>query len=147
MNTPNISGKSPAQMFFGRRLRGRLPHLPGANDMDIANAIAGADQRKSLMDDLQLKPATPLTKLSINQRVLVQDPHTKSWNIKGRITDIRPTGRSYDVLLDSGKTVTRNRAYLRPIHDGTKENGKSGQPDERPAVNIQVRRSARLSRK
>ena len=146
-NTPNVSGKSPAQMFFGRRLRGRLPHLPGANDMDIANAIAGADQRKSLMDDLQLKPATPLTKLSINQCVLVQDPHTKSWNIKGRITDIRPTGRSYDVLLDSGKTVIRNRAYLRPIHDGTKENDKSGQPDQRPAVNTQVRRSARLSRK
>ena len=116
-NTPNISGKSPAQMFYGRRLRGRLPHLPGANDLDIANAQAGADHRKSLMNDLETKPATPLKKLSVDQMVLVQDPHTKSWDTKGRITGVRPTGRSYDVLLNSGKTSTRNRAFLRPIHD------------------------------
>ena len=49
-NTPNISGKSPAQMFFGRRLRDRLPHLPGANDLEIANAMAGANNRKMLME-------------------------------------------------------------------------------------------------
>ena len=45
-NTPNLSGKSPAQMFFGRRLRGKLPHLPGANDLEISNAKAGADNQK-----------------------------------------------------------------------------------------------------
>ena len=148
-NTPNVSGKSPAQMFFGRRLRGRLPHLPGANDLDIANAKAGADHRKSLMEHHDHKPATPLRKLSINQRVLVQDPHTKSWNVKGRITDIRSTGRSYAILLNSGKSITRNRAYLRPIRDGTHDDDNSGQPDpnDRPKVNIQPRRSARLSRK
>ena len=35
-------------MFFGRRLRGKLPHLPGANDLEISNAKAGADNRKEL---------------------------------------------------------------------------------------------------
>ena len=49
-NTPNLSGKSPAQMFFGRCLRGKLPHLPGSNNFDIANAKAGADYRKELME-------------------------------------------------------------------------------------------------
>ena len=131
-------------MFFGRRLRGRLPHLPGANDLDIANAKAGADHRKSLMNDLENKPATPLKQLLIDQAVLVQDPQTKSWNAKGRITGIRPNGRSYDVQLDSGKTFIRNRAFLRPIRDGISEDNNS---TSLPITGFEPRRSARLSKK
>lgn len=148
-NTPNVSGKSPAQMFFGRCLHGHLPHLPGANDLDIANAKAGADHRKSLMNNLELQPATPLRKLSLNQPVLVQDPHTKSWDIKGHITGIKPKGRSYDILLDSSKTITRNRAYLCPTHDGTHDDDNFRQTsfDDSPKANIKQTRSARLSKK
>ena len=48
-NTPNLSGKSPAQMFFfWCRLHGKLPHLPGSNNLDIANAKAGADHCKEV---------------------------------------------------------------------------------------------------
>merc|ERR1712020_630833 len=105
-NTPNISGRSPNQMFFGRRLRGRLPHLPGANDLDIANAKAGADQRKTLMETT--KPGTPLKQLEVGQRVLIQDPQTKSWDQECQITGIGPTGRSYDILFDNNKSSRRN---------------------------------------
>ena len=77
------------------------------------------------MNYLENKPATQLKQLSINQAVLVHDPQSKSWNTKGRITGIRPNGRSYDVQLDSGKTFIRNRAFLCPIRDGISEDNKS----------------------
>ena len=105
-NTPNMSGKSPAQMFFGRRLRDRLPHL---------DAKAGADNRKLLMEQQENQHGTRLRPLSINQKVLVQNPITKSWDDQGIITKVRPLGRSFEVLMDSGKTILRNRTFLRPI--------------------------------
>ena len=64
-------------MFFGRRLRDRLPHLPGANDLEVANAKAGADNRKLLMEKRENLYGTSLQPLSINQKVLVQNPISK----------------------------------------------------------------------
>ena len=146
-NTPNVSGKSPAQMFFGRRLRGKLPHLPGANDLDITNAKAGANRRKELMEQMEDNSGTKLKPLSINQKVMVQNPISKSWDEKGIITGIRRKRRSYDVLLDSGKTFLRNRAFLCPIHSSTKHqlpDTKEEPPDATQSPKL--RRSARLSK-
>ena len=159
-NTPNVSGKSPAQMFFGRRLRGCLPHLPGANDLDITNAKTGADHRKSLMENLETKPGTPLKQLKMGQRVLIQNPQTKSWDRECQITGIRQNGRSYDVTFDSGKSSIRNRAFLRPIswkapdddkhpHPSSPDDDKLPiltPPDDDPA-NKNLRRSSRLKNK
>ena len=114
-NTPNVSGKSPAQMFFGRRLRDRLPHLPGANDLEVENAKEGANNRKILMQKRENQSSTFLQPLSINQKVLVQNPISKSWDDQGIITKVRPLGRSFEILMDSGKTILRNRTLLRPI--------------------------------
>ena len=147
-NTPNISGKSPAQMFFGRRLRGKLPHLPGANDLDIANARAGADHRKELMEQQENQSQNTLKPLLIDQKVLVQNPISKSWDEKGTITGIRSLGRSYDVLMDSGKTFLRNHSFLRPIHQTRTEDNSvptaTPSDDQKPT---KPRRSARLSNK
>ena len=115
-NTQNISGKSPAQMFFGRRLRSQLPHLPGANDLDIANAKIGAEQRKINMEDTKNQPRTALPELTVGQKVLIQNPLSNVWDNKGKITSIRPNKRSYDVVFDTGKTYLRNRKFLRPIN-------------------------------
>ena len=76
--------------------------------------------------------------------MLVQDPQTKSWKVKGRIIGVRPNGRSYDVQLDSGKTFIRNRAFLRPIRDGISEDNNS---TSLPITGFEPRRSARLSKK
>ena len=146
-NTPNASGKSPAQMFFGRRLRGRLPHLPGANDLDIGNAIDGANQRKLLMETVENRSGTPLKPLTSGQRVLVQNPISKSWDEKGIIIEVRPDGRSYEVNMDSGKSFVRNRAFLRPIsdsplHPDSKLSNSPPSPNE-PAT---LRRSSRLAK-
>ena len=146
-NTPNLSGKSPAQMFFGRRLRGKLPHLPGANDLDIANAKAGADHRKKLMEHKENQSGTKLQPLSINQKVMVQNPISKSWDEKGTITGIRTQGRSYEILLDSGKSFLRNRAFLCPIHGSAKH--QLPNEEKKPPDAVQppkLRRSARLSK-
>ena len=115
-NTQNISGKSPAQMFFGRRLRSQLPHLPGANDLDIANAKIGAEQRKINMENTKNQPRTALPELTVGQKVLIQNPLSNVWDNKGKITSIRPNKRSYDVVFDTGKTYLRNRKFLRPIN-------------------------------
>ena len=75
-------------MFFGRRLRDRLPHLPGANDLEVADAKSGADNRKLLMEQQENQHGTRLRPLSINQKVLVQNPITKSWDDQGIITKV-----------------------------------------------------------
>ena len=90
---------------------------------------------------IKLKP------LSINQKVMVQNPISKSWDEKGIITGIRRKRRSYDVLLDSGKTFIRNRTFLRPIHSSTKHqlpDTKEEPPDATQSPKL--RRSARLSK-
>ena len=144
-NTPNVSGKSPAQMFFGRRLRGKLPHLPGSNDLDIANARAGAEHRKKLMEQRENQHGTSLQPLSVNQKVLVQNPISKSWDEKGIITGIRPLERSYDVLMKSGKTFLRNWSFLRPILGAPTEQSSSTVTPPDVLQPPKLCRSARLS--
>ena len=147
-NTPNLSGKSPAQMFFGRRLRDRLPHLPGANDLEVANAMVGANKRKQQMEQQENLPGTALPPLSINQKVLVQNPITKSWDDHGIITSIRPLGRSYEVHMESGKIILRNRTLLRPMTKNKipveDPNSTKMSAQQHPST---LRRSERLSKK
>ena len=96
----------------------------------------------------QLQQGTSLQPLSANQRVLVQNPITKSWNDLGTITKVRPLGRSYEVLMDSGKTILRNRTLLRPIlsQDRTMKNPLST-PTPSQQQSTKLRRWERLSKK
>ena len=130
-------------MFFGRRLRGRLP---GANDLDISNAISGGDQRKLLMEAVESRPGVPLKPLSCGQRVLVQNPISKSWDDKGTITDVRPGDRSYEFRLDSGKLFLRNRSFLRPISNENLQPLSNHLPPTSDGP-LPLRRSTRLARK
>ena len=67
---------------------------------------------------------------------------------KGTITGIRSLGRSYDVLMDSGKTFLRNRSFLHPIHQTRTEDNSvptaTPSDDQKPT---KPRRSVRLSNK
>ena len=121
--------------------------MPGANDLDIGNAIDGANQRKLLMETMETRSGTPLKPLTSGQRVLVQNPISKSWDEKGIIIEVRPDGRSYEVNMDSGKSFVRNRAFLRPIsdsplHPDSKLSNSPPDSDE-PAT---LRRSSRLAK-
>ena len=78
---------------------------------------------------------------------MVQNPISKSWDEKGTITGIRTQGRSYEILLDSGKSFLRNRAFLRPIHGSAKH--QLPNEEKKPPDAVQppkLRRSARLSK-
>ena len=134
-------------MFFGRRLRDRLPHLPGANDLQVSDAKDGADNRKMLMEQRETQRGISLQPLSINQKVLVQNPITKSWDDQGLITKVRPLGRSYEILMDSGKTILRNRTLLRPIKHIPEEIPSPKSVKHSHQQPPTLRRSERLSKK
>ena len=46
-------------------------------------------------------------------RVRVQDPHTKRWDVEACITDISHTGRTLDLCTDEGHLMRRNRRFVR----------------------------------
>ena len=111
--------------------------------------VRGKNKRKSLRETES--SGSPLKQLEIGQRVLIQNPQTKSWDQECQITGIRPTGRSYDVLFDNGKSSIRNRTFLRPINWKASDNKElnlpstddNQPPDANPALTL--RRSTRLA--
>ena len=152
VNTPNESGNSPAQMFFGRKQRTKLPHLPKATKLNPSNAIIGAGKRKSNMKRWVLKKKPNLNELKTGQHCIVQDPNTKKRDIQGRIVSPR-NRRSYTVLLRSGKEYIRNRKYIRldnPRQKETEEvevqerNTKSQERNMEDQQRKPLRRSKRL---
>ena len=89
--------KSPAELFFGRRLR--IPGLPQAK-------FAKGERDLNVQDKLPL--------LSEGDKVLVQNHSSKKWDEKGTIKEVRRNGRSYLIEMDDGRMISRNRRYLRP---------------------------------
>ena len=56
-----------------------------------------------------------LLPLSVGTTVLVQDSISKRWNKLGSIVDFE--GRKYMIRMDgSGRVVSRNRKFIKPIH-------------------------------
>ncbi len=131
-NVPRTVGeKSPAELFFNRRPRGRLPTLStspylAARDPGVTSAL-------------------PV--LSPGDRVWVQHPITRRWDQTGEIISMRDTGRSYIVSI-GGKEKIRNRRFLRkmPATDiASPERKKIGQTDCSQPPSL--RRSSRLASK
>ena len=96
-NMPSAnSNLSPAEKFFNRRQRAQLPALPPMP-----------------------RPAPPPTNTSklrpfvIGDRVLIQNPHTKTWDEKGKILEIRETGLSYLVDREADDPCVRGRVMLK----------------------------------
>ena len=144
VNTPNESGKSPAQMFFGRRLRTQLPHLADATNLDPSNALKGAQKRKN--NTKKWEPRRNLNELEIGQKVLVQDPITLKWDKQGRIKNVRKGKRSYEVRLSNNKLYIRNKRFIRPDNSTSKETeeveDQNKSPDDQERQPL--RRSKRL---
>ena len=100
-NTPSSDGRSPAQKFLNRNLRGQLPTV------DFQQQVAPAADFKSRFP-----------KLPIGTAVIMQNPLTKRWGGHlgfGIIKEIRPDQLSYVIELDNGKQFIRNRSYLKPV--------------------------------
>ncbi|XP_068220014.1 uncharacterized protein [Palaemon carinicauda] len=117
-NTPKFTGRSPAQILYGRPLRTCVLAHPQSfseewqaksEDCD-RRAAARAEQVKLQYD----QHARPLPKLEIGQTVRIQDPTSNRWEKFGVIMGFGKS-RDYEVRLPSGRVWWRNRRFLRPV--------------------------------
>ena len=116
-NTPTPAGRSPAQILYGHPLRTCVPAHPQSSaewqtksdDWD-RRAAAQADQVTSLYDS----HARPLPRLSVGQRVRIQDHKSLRWDKVGVVMGCGRS-RQYEVRLPSGRVWWRNRRHLRPL--------------------------------
>ncbi|XP_045119414.1 uncharacterized protein K02A2.6-like [Portunus trituberculatus] len=116
-NTPNKTGRSPAQVLYGRPLRSCVPAHASAFQKEWQARDESCDRRAAarLRDatsryDAHAQPLPPLQRGDV---VRIQDPTTQRWHKVGTIMGV---GRSRDYLLKmpSGRVWWRKRGFLRP---------------------------------
>ena len=112
---PRADGFSPAQFMFGFQQHFGLPLLNLPTFIDRTSAHA---RRQELLSDPQRRhfdaSAHDLEPFPLHFPVLIQNPKTRRWDIRGSITSILPDGRSYLVTDETGHESKRNRRHLRP---------------------------------
>ena len=157
-DTPNDSGSTPNELFFGRRVRTSLPILPGKTSFDIKNSVASGAQRKKRRDKAYAKRRThDLPPLDPGQTVSIQNPKgRRRWDKTGWIVHRKHEGRKYLVQFEDGTKRYVNRIQLRPAQerptelvldqDTTDTNPPSAPhaPPTVPAPVPEVRRSTRV---
>ena len=144
-NTPRTDGFSPAQLFFGRRQRTRLPtlplhHLPVDTD-EAEQAREDAAERSFAYANLHTQQQQPL---EAGQAIVVQDPKTGRWTQNAHVLEERAHGGSYHIQTEEGRHAIRSRAHVRPTGEPLQECG--GQ-EEYDIPDVGPRRSARLAEK
>lgn len=114
---------SPSEKFFGRIQRHGLPVLG--------------------QPPLPTSPVATFTKLKplpIGATVDIQNATTREWDDQGTVLAIRLSGLSYEVQRNNGKTIIRNRRFLRACNI-------PGRPESPPNSNesspVALRRSSR----
>ncbi|XP_069978514.1 uncharacterized protein [Penaeus vannamei] len=117
-NNPTPAGRSPAQILYGYPLRTCVPAHPQSfsaqwqtksDDWDRC-AAAQANQVTNLYDS----HARPLPRLSVGQRVRIQDHKSLQWDKVGVVMGCGRS-RQYEVRLSSGRVWWRNRRHLCPV--------------------------------
>ena len=116
-NTPRADGRSPAQVLYGRPLRSAVvahhrsfaPEWQRAADECDARAELIHDAAKTAYD----RHTKPIQSPSLGSPVAVQHPDSRRWEQLGTVVGL---GRRRDVLvkLPSGRTLWRNRRFVRP---------------------------------
>ena len=114
---------SPAELLYSRRLKANLPvdlHNHNRNRDHVYEQLVKRQEHQKQYHDCAAKDLTTLTQ---GQPVYVQHHQNKLWQ-KGTIYKRREEPRSYDVTMSNGKTLRRNRKYLREraTHDSTDSN-------------------------
>ena len=123
--TDPVSGLSPAEVIFGRRLRDHLPlqenkFQPRAEWRLEADLREKAYAKRHLLKKEQLlKGSRPLPPLTAGHCVAIQDEakfgKAGKWTKTGTITQVLPF-QSYEVRVHgSNKLTKRNRVHLRQI--------------------------------
>ena len=124
-STPRTDGFSPAELFFGRRLRGVLPSLSSQLHTDV---VAGANARERTRAQEKSRHdarARDLPGLSVGDKVYVYGK-THKWDRKAQVIEVRDKGRSYIVQTDDGASLLRNRRFLQSVAQGQAEETAEG---------------------
>ena len=119
-NTSKEDKPSPNELMFCRKIRDGKAFIKSHLEIQIAiqshikhgqnhegieiNARSTAQQqpRQRIPDHFQL-----------GDRVHIQDPLTKRWDIDASITGFSQTGRTLDLCTDEGHLMRRNRHFVR----------------------------------
>lgn len=121
-NTPiKLLGWSPAQMLFHRNLRDGMPATPTklqlhGNWEALADAREKAfEERNRIFAERYDTSAKELPVLAIGSEVRIQEITNRGrWSRYGTVTD--RSGRKYTIrVYGSGRIITRNRRYLKPV--------------------------------
>ena len=100
MNTPTSGEKhSPSELFFNRSLR---------------NPWLATDFHQDAEDDSNTPSNEDTVPFKVGDRVIIQDPKTRAWTLKGTISEITRTG-SYQIDLEDGTNIRRNKSFI--MHD------------------------------
>lgn len=113
-NTP-ISGLglSPAQLFFNRRLRTKLPISSKLLNAEIfKNINAKLRDRQKKQKYYYDKTSSNLKPLQPGETVYVQNEKNKTWEI-AKVVAKDKNPRAYIVKLGNGKMFRRNRKFIR----------------------------------
>ncbi|CAB4057568.1 unnamed protein product [Lepeophtheirus salmonis] len=116
-NTPLRHGSlSPSQIVFGRPMRSRLPARNLSLAEDWQERLNEHDRHIAKQHEYAKnhynKTSNELKPIPIGSKVWIQDPTSKIWDqtatVQGKKQD-----REYLLLLPSGRTLCRNRCFIR----------------------------------
>ena len=145
-NTPRSNGISPAQAFFGRRLRTLLPCLDVTPFTRSFKEMAAVRQETSEASKKYFDAsAHDLPPLSVDDIVRVQNPASKDWDQVGKVLRRLEHGRSYQIDID-GRTYRKNHRFLR-LSKNIQERVDDAIADTRAPAPVQPRRSTRIAAK
>jgi len=111
-NTPRRpSGLSPAEILFGRVLRDGVPtkldqYLPQHREAVLRRQEAVESYRR------QMEKIENVRRFRKGDRVAVQDPVSKRWNLRAIVID-EPKFRNYIVETEEGGRYRRNQKFLK----------------------------------
>ena len=124
-NTPDRdTGRSPAQVIFGRNLKDFLPaplsrYQPQPQWILLRDDREKALRKRALQNTEKLCVGTKLLNtLQIHDTVQVQNQvgnHPSRWDITGIVVEVKPFDQYVVKIHGSGRLTTRNRKFLRKI--------------------------------
>ena len=111
--TPTTTGYSPAQLLFGRNIKTTLPSVNLKQKPWTHSQVKARDEeRRSRMKRNfdRARGVRSLPQLRLGRKVFVEDAEQR-----GEIVCKREEPRSYDVRLEDGTLLRRNRKFLHPL--------------------------------
>ena len=114
-NTPNKTGKSPAQIMFGRPQRTLIPihEAKFSEKVDLENvreSKSSLSKKSKMYYDSNTKSHP---ELEVGDKVMVQDKVSGKWSGRGIILKARKQNRSYEIEMANGRITSRNRRFIR----------------------------------